>query len=282
MGRNPFAGLGVERGEECRVVEVMNTNDRVAERESPSRPLCPFPNPPLHYWDESHLPVATWSMLAINVLVWLLMTLSGGSDDPRVLIRFGAKVNPLIASGEFWRLLTPIFIHVGFAHLAFNSYALYVVGPQVERSFGTFRFLLLYLLSGVYGVLFSFAFNPHISAGASGAIFGLIGAQAVFFYSYSDVCGSEGRRRLYVSLSAIVLILLLTFLSSDVDIWGHLGGLLAGAALGGGMMPRYVVMPPGSGSTVLDRNPPRHWGLVIALAVAFLAFGVWGAMFLQG
>ncbi len=247
-----------------------------------TRLLCPYPGSPQPYWDENRLPAITWSLLAINVLVWLLMTIAGGSEDPRVLIRFGAKVNPLIAHGEFWRLLTPIFVHVGFAHLLFNSYALYVVGPQVERSYGQLRFLLLYLLSGVYGVLFSFAFNPHVSAGASGAIFGLIGAQAVFFYYYRDVCGRDGRRRLYVSLSAIVLILLLTFISSDVDIWGHLGGLLAGASLGGGMMPRYVVASSAAGPAVLDRNSPRQWGMVIAWAVAALAFGVWGAMFLQG
>src|SRR5262249_62026124 len=111
---------------------------------------------------------------------------SGGSEDTDTLIAFGAKTNGLLQSGEWFRLITPIFIHAGLLHLLLNSYALWVVGTQVEKLYGSARFLLIYLLAGVGGVAGSY-FGPIIihksfdspSVGASGARFGLFCVRAV-------------------------------------------------------------------------------------------------------
>ena len=81
-------------------------------------------------------PWVTYGLLAVNVVVWLAMTATGGSQDPQTLLRFGAKYGPLIYEGEYWRLLTPMFLHIGFMHLLLNSYALFVLGMETELFFG--------------------------------------------------------------------------------------------------------------------------------------------------
>lgn len=131
----------------------------------------------------------TQVILVLNVLLFLLLSAAAqtgfmpallGGADGSTLILFGAKSNLGIKQGEFWRLLTPLFLHIGITHLLFNQYALFSFGKEVESLFGTARFAIIYLLSGLFGSLASFAFVPAISAGASGAIFGIIGTLAAF------------------------------------------------------------------------------------------------------
>jgi rhomboid protease GluP len=220
---------------------------------------------------EQHRAVVTWIIIGLNVLVWLAMTAAGGSTNPLVLLRFGAKFNSRIVSGEIWRLVTPIFVHIGAVHLAFNTYAVYVFGQQIERSFGSIRYLAIYMLSGIAGVLGSFSFSPHPSAGASGAIFGLIGTEAAFFYRYRRAFGRGGQQRLYNILIVIGYNLAFTFVASNIDVWGHLGGLFAGVALGWWLMPRYAVARTEAGPAVIDTNYPRRWGRVLLVAVFTLA-----------
>jgi rhomboid protease GluP len=220
---------------------------------------------------QSHRPIATWSLIAINVLIWLLMTALGGSTDPMVLVVFGAKINELIVQGQLWRLVTPIFLHIGIVHLAFNTYAIYVFGSQIERVFGTLRFLGLYLLSGIFGVLASFSFSPHPSAGASSAIFGLIGTEAAFFFRYRNAFGRRGQQRLYNILIVIGYNLAFTFVASNIDVWGHLGGLAAGAALAWWLMPRYAVVLTERGPKLADANPPRRWAITLVIASVLTA-----------
>ena len=105
----------------------------------------------------------------------------GDSTSVQTLVTFGAKVNPLIADGQYWRLVAPIFIHIGLMHLVFNSIALLTFGRIAEMIYGHTRFLAIYLVSGIAGVVLSYLLSRGISAGASGAIFGLGGALAVFF-----------------------------------------------------------------------------------------------------
>jgi membrane associated rhomboid family serine protease len=126
-------------------------------------------------------PIATWILLGIIVIVFIIETLIGGSTETDVLIRLGAKVTPLVAAGEYWRLLTAMFLHIGIVHVLFNGYALVAIGTELERILGWRRFLAIYLLSGLFGGLASYAFIASLSAGASGAIFGIIGALAAFF-----------------------------------------------------------------------------------------------------
>jgi rhomboid protease GluP len=170
-------------------------------------------------------PYITYILLTINIVLWLLMTVAGGSTNIYVLQSFGAKVNVLIASGQYWRLITPMFLHIGIAHLFFNSYALYIYGTLTERLFGKSKFIIIYLISGLFGTVFSYLFSPPISAGASGAIFGLFGALLYF---------RKARRGIFNKLFGVNLIIIIGFnlvygfTSSGIDNWGHIGGLVGG------------------------------------------------------
>ena len=234
-------------------------------------------------------PTVTWAILAVNIAVWLLDAATGpllelwtGFPAANLLLEWGVKRNDLILQGEVWRLVTPMFLHVGLLHLAFNSYAIYVIGPQIECFFGPYRFLSIYLLSGIYGILLSFALNPAPAAGASGAIFGLIGTQAVFFYRYRNAFGERGRQQLYRTLTVIAFNIVLTFSASRIDIWGHTGGLVAGAVLGWGLTPHYALTPTGDGDLrVVDRNHAGRWGLAVAGATIVLIASTWLAIAIQ-
>jgi rhomboid protease GluP len=182
----------------------------------------------------------TYALLAANVGIFVLMEMvSGGSDDPATLIAFGAKTNGLLQSGEWFRLITPIFIHAGFLHLLLNSYALWVVGSQVEKLYGSARFLLIYLLSGVGGVIgsyFGHIFVPKPfdapSVGASGAIFGLFGVLAVFGIWYRREMPPAIRRAMTAGVLPVIAVnLFIGFSIPFIDNSAHIGGLLTGAAL---------------------------------------------------
>lgn len=179
-------------------------------------------------------PVLTYILIAINVIVFLLDMASG-----RMLTNLGAKENGAILLGEYWRFFTPMFLHGGILHLGFNSYFLYVVGPQVERSYGTLRFAAIYFLSGFAGAIASFALSSSPSIGASGALFGVIGALIPFLYQNREVLGNTQRR--IMSIVQVIVVNLLIGLSPGIDNWGHVGGLLGGLALSWLATPRYKV-----------------------------------------
>lgn len=171
------------------------------------------------------IPFFTYIILGINLIVFLLMTFYGGSTDQRVLIAFGAKVNSLIQAGEIWRFLTSTFIHIGIMHLIFNLYALWVIGPITEESFGHWSYLTIYILSGLGGSIASFFFSTALSAGASGAIFGLMGALLSFSYKRPNLWKSG----LGMNLIIVILVNLgFGFIQPEIDNFAHLGGLLTG------------------------------------------------------
>ena len=177
-------------------------------------------------------------IIGINAGVFLLEWLAGGmsglSADAQVIRAFGAKNNPLInQQHQYWRLVSAIFIHIGFLHFLLNNYALWIIGQEIERLYGSARFVTLYLLTGVAGTLASYAFNPDAeSAGASGAIFGLFGVMATFAFRYRkelpERLGADIRRRI---LPVIAINLIFGFSVRIVDNAAHVGGLLAGVAL---------------------------------------------------
>ena len=217
-------------------------------------------------------PVVTWVLLAIIVVVFIIETLLGGSTEVDVLIRMGAKFTPLIAAGEYWRLFTSMFLHIGVMHLAFNGYALFVIGTELERLEGPGRFLAIYLLSGLFGSLASYALSDSLAAGASGAIFGIIGALAAFFLIHREKLGAWGNRRLANIGIVIVFNLIWGFAQSSwIDNHAHVGGLLAGFALGWALAPRYEVDPVRV--QVVDRNNLRRYWPALALAVLLLLGG---------
>ena len=172
-------------------------------------------------------------IIAVNVAVLILMEVTGGSTSIDNLIRFGAKENSLIAAGQYWRLLTSMFLHIGFAHILFNSLALWMFGRDLERIYGTGRFLLLYLLSGLAGSYAGYRFSPYISAGASGAIFGLIGVSLVFGFKYRSAIPAQLRSRFGTGVVPVIAYNVLFGLrpGSHIDNFAHLGGLAAGIIL---------------------------------------------------
>lgn len=232
-------------------------------------------------------PRAVYALLAANVIMYVVTLVvaqrvgaalvDGETVDgfTYALLTLGAKFNPLIDSGEWWRLLTPVVLHGSLLHLLFNTYALYVLGPQVESTFGTVRFLAIYVLAGLAGGVASYVFNPNaLSVGASGAIFGLFGALGAFAFSSRSLIGWEASRmQLYQMGTLVAINLAFGFLpGSNIDNSAHLGGLLIGGLAGLALAPRYVV-DRGSVPTSLRRrdNPTMSWGVVLGLLVFVVA-----------
>src|SRR5499427_7515478 len=178
-------------------------------------------------------PLYTYIFLGLNIFIFVLMALAGGSTNEPTLMAFGVKSNAEIARGQWWRFITPIFIHIGLLHLFFNSYALWIVGPQVEKLYGTARFVILYVLAGVAGVYGSYFYHPQsISAGASGAIFGLFGVLLVFGIRYRDAIPPHVKRAVGTGVLPIILINLVIGLTvPGIDNSAHMAGLLTGAIL---------------------------------------------------
>ena len=213
----------------------------------------------------------TMIFIGVNVGVFVLMCLAGGfsvtSVDPEVLRGFGAKQNDLIAEQhQYWRLITSIFIHIGFIHLFLNNYALWIIGQEIEQIYGSARFVVLYLVTGVIGSVGSYVFNPQAtSAGASGAIFGLFGVMATFAFRYRKeipkMLSREIRRRV---LPIIAINLVFGFSVRIVDNAAHIGGLLSGIALA--LVVPY--MRPN------ERITPRVWRALqtVCLVVILVSF----------
>ena len=186
------------------------------------------------YAYRKQFPVIT-IILGVQLFLFAVMTLSGGTTNHEVLIRFGAKVNALINEGEWWRFITPIFIHIGLMHLLFNSFALYIFGPTAEWLFGRFRFVLFYILTGVGGNVASYLFNPFsISAGASGAIYGLFGMYVYLYLRARRFVDPDTGKGILV----LVAINLVVSLGQGIDLAAHLGGLVSGFLLTSGLMRR--------------------------------------------
>ena len=169
---------------------------------------------------------ATMAIIGIDIFVFVLQTLLGGEVTSELMLS-----PSLVDQGEWWRLLTPMLVHAGALHLFLNMYILFLYGPTVEQTFGTVRFVIMFLASGFLGSAFSYAFPPaNPSVGASGAIFGLVGVLLVYFYRRrrSQFMGHYLR-----SMSIfIVANLAFGFLFPGIDNFAHIGGLLGGALLG--------------------------------------------------
>ena len=170
-------------------------------------------------------PLFTYILIALNIFFFLQQINNGGSENIDTLIDMGAKYNPLIMEGEWWRLLTSMFLHIGFVHILMNMVALFYLGTAIERIFGRTRFLVIYFLGGIAGSIASFATSISISAGASGAIFGLFGALLFFGLIYKDVFKETmGMNIVFI----LVLNLVIGFSIPEIDMGAHLGGLLGG------------------------------------------------------
>src|SRR5579871_2780551 len=175
----------------------------------------------------------TYFFFGFNIFIFILMAFAGGSTNEPTLMAFGVKSNPEIALGQWWRFVTPIFLHIGLLHILFNSYALWIVGPQVEKLYGGARFVILYVLTGVAGVAGSYYYHPETqSAGASGAIFGLFGVLLVFGIRHRHDIPPFFKRAVGTGvLPVIVINLIIGFTIPAIDNSAHISGLLCGMAL---------------------------------------------------
>lgn len=206
-------------------------------------------------------PIFTYLFTALQILMFILLEAAGGSQNTQVLIQFGAKYNPSIINGEWWRFFTPIILHIGMLHLLMNTLALIYIGSAVERMYGSVKFLFIYLFAGAAGTLASFALSPSISAGASGAIFGCFGALLYLGIIKPNLFfRTIGSNLIFI----IVLNLLFGFAVPNIDNAGHIGGLL------GGFLAALVVQLP----------KQNKWGL--RLLGAFLSILLVAGAYIYG
>ena len=190
-------------------------------------------------------PLVTYTLLVITIIIFLLQSASEYIFGYDLVAGLGMKVNELILAGQYWRLFTPMFFHGSILHLGFNMYALYIFGPGLERYYGHGRFILLFILSGFAGNVFSFTFSASNSLGSSTAIFGLLAAEGVFLYLNQKVFGGVARRALN-NIIMIAVVNLIIGLSPGIDNWGHMGGLVGGAIfafLGGPILQVKGITP---------------------------------------
>lgn len=226
-------------------------------------------------------PYVTYTLLGLAVVIFLLQSAGEALFGYDVVANLGLKVNEFIIQGQYWRLFTPMFLHGSILHLGFNMYALYIFGPGLERYYRHGRFLLLFLLGGFAGNVFSFMFSASPSLGSSTAIFGLLAAEGVFLYQNQKVFGGVARR----ALNNIIMIAVVNFiigLSPGIDNWGHMGGLLGGAifALLGGPILKVEGISPNL--QIVDTRESRE--VVVAALVDIFIFGALavGTIYLRG
>jgi rhomboid protease GluP len=227
-------------------------------------------------------PVVVNILLGVIGVVFLAETVFGGSTSTSTLRTFGAQVNSLVAAGAYWRLLAAMFLHIGLMHVAFNGWALFSIGRDVEAFYGPARFTALFLITGLAGNVAYYLLGPDVlSAGASGAIFGLIGAEAAFFVRNRPLFGKFGRERLINLLVMIGINLVFGFTVQGVNNIAHLGGLLSGFLLSLALSPRYQFAwahfagQPEPVGMLIDVSPKQLRWIGIAAAIILLLAGTW-------
>jgi rhomboid protease GluP len=222
-------------------------------------------------------PYVTYSIIGITVFMYILQLASRAVVQADLPIEFFAKANDLIRQGQLWRLLTPALVHGSVMHIAFNMYALLSFGTALERHFGHGRFLLLYLLGAFTGNVASFLFSDGYSVGASTAIFGLLGAEAVFLIQNRKVFAGRFRSAIgnIIFIAAINLFIIGSL--PGIDNWGHIGGLLGGLIFTSFSGPLWEVEGIQPSYHLVDRRPARE--VIIGAATVVLIFGglaMWG------
>ena len=182
-----------------------------------------------------------------------------------VLVRYGAKENDLIQQGQYWRFVTPLFLHANALHVGLNMLNFLVLGIFLERLVGHLRFLLIYLVTGVISIIASYIFSPlEVSVGASGAIFGLVGAYSIFVLVHRNAFPRGGIPALLWLVAIIGINLGLGFAISNVDNYAHIGGLVSGFLLGWFFMPVYQFSQT---NVLIDKHSLRRRWLLASLTI---------------
>lgn len=202
-------------------------------------------------------PIVTIVLIAINVVIFMIGLMLNISDS--LAYAFG-DYRPLVLVGQYYRLITSMFLHSDIFHLGFNMYALYILGSQAESFFGKTKFTIIYFLSGIAGSLLSILLNVDtLSIGASGAIFGILGALLYFGYNFRVYLGNTLVREI---LPVIFINLMLGFVYPNIDNYGHIGGLIGG-----------LVTAMALGFTTRSNKVDKFNGIFITIMLfAFLIF----------
>ncbi len=216
-------------------------------------------------------PVVTYTIIAINVIVYLAMCVKGLSfmhPTAQDVIPWGASYGPLTVGGQWWRLLTEVFVHFGLVHIGINMYILFQVGVLTEILFGRLRFTILYLVAGLAGSLTSLYVHPlGVSAGASGAVFGVFGALLAFLLVERGVIPSKAAMQIARSAAVFLAYNLIYGLADKTtDLSAHIGGLVAGFVMGCVLLLRPRRTAPG-------RMPLLQIVTVIAVTCALASVG---------
>jgi len=207
---------------------------------------------------------ATYGLLAVLAVMYVLEGGLGGSPALMRMVNLGAQVNVLVLQGQWWRIVTAIFLHLNWLHILLNGWSLFVMGELVEPAFGWRRFLVLFLLGGVMGGLLSLVAYPPYSVlvGASGAIFGLLGATGVIALE------AQGPLRGYLLRwlgSILVLNLAFDFMYPGIGVWDHVGGLV------GGFLAAYML---GGVRRVRGLRARIAGGAYVVLCVGLIGFAL--------
>ena len=204
--------------------------------------------------------IVTPALITICVILFLAMYIWGnGSENILTLLLFGANSRALVLNGQIWRLATSIFLHIGIAHLIVNMYSLFIIGRQLEGLLGKTKYLIVFLGSGILGSLLSIVINDGVSAGASGAIFGLLGSLLYFGYNYRLYLGTVLKTQI---IPIIIINLFISFMFPGIDAYAHIGGLI------GGYLITCILGVPGK-----NRKSDRINGsIVLTILVLFLAY----------
>ena len=223
-------------------------------------------------------PYVTYSIIGVTVFFYILQLLSEYVFGRDILVIYGARINEAILAGELWRFLTPALLHGSLPHIAFNMYALLSFGTSLERHFGHGRFFLLYVLGAFAGNVASFLFTGgSYSVGASTAIFGLLGAEAVFLIQNRKSFPGQFRSAIgnIIFIAAINLFVIGSL--PGIDNWGHIGGLVGGVMFTSFAGPLWDIEGVYPAYHFVDKRPFRH--VIIGAAMVVLIFGalaMWG------
>ena len=209
-------------------------------------------------------PIITYILIFINIVMFVLMYMLGnGSENTNTLIDFGANYILLTKAGEYYRLITSGFLHIGVIHLLLNMYSLYIVGSQVEYFYGKVKYTIIYLFSLIMGSLFTVALSSvnTVSAGASGAIFGLLGSILYFGIKYRGYIGNSLVNQI---VPVVVLNLIIGFTTPGIGNAAHIGGLIGG----------YLIsMAVGIGIDKKEQRSSRINGIIIsAILTIFMIY----------
>lgn len=199
----------------------------------------------------------TLAIVAVIVVVFAFEWMAGGTQNPAVLVAMGAIIPNTLESGQLWRLVAAMFLHIGILHLTLNLWALYQLGGVFELLFGSKRFALVYFVSGLTASLSSALFTRGIAAGASGAIFGVLGALIISIRRsprFRNAGWSSGLVQQLMLWAGINIVI--GFMVPGIDNAAHIGGFIAGLVLG--FIPHRVPPPPPS-DMIVEAQPIERW-----------------------